>query len=166
VTSIVTMLCGPVGSGKTTRAKELEAGGAVRLSLDECMIHFYGHHMPREVFEERSKLCQEWMLTLSEQLLLRGVDVVLDWGFWDRASRDGVRSRLGRFDVRLEHLALPAEERWRWLAKRNRNLPPGTYEITADMFSMFEGWFHAPEPDEPHKRVSPAAPIDPLPKQP
>jgi len=147
------LLCGPVGSGKTTLARTLEGRGAIRFSLDEWMIHFFGHHMSRDLFEARSSLCQEWMLGYAERLLERGLDVVLDWGFWDRASRDLVRARLARFDAKLLYLDVPQDERLRRLSARNLELPQGAYEISAEMVVMFDGWFHPPAADEPHQRM-------------
>ena len=42
--SVVYLLCGLTGSGKTTYAKRLEAGGAVRLSVDEEVYARHGRY--------------------------------------------------------------------------------------------------------------------------
>ena len=39
---VVYLLCGLTGSGKTTHAKQLEAAGAVRLSVDEEVFARHG----------------------------------------------------------------------------------------------------------------------------
>lgn len=49
----LTLLCGLPGSGKTTYARRLEERGTLRLSSDDWMVPLFGHHMPREVFNER-----------------------------------------------------------------------------------------------------------------
>ena len=41
---VVYLLCGFVGSGKTTYARELERSGIVRLSIDELVFARHGRH--------------------------------------------------------------------------------------------------------------------------
>ncbi len=40
----VYILCGFVGSGKTSYARTLETGGCVRLSIDEAVFERHGRH--------------------------------------------------------------------------------------------------------------------------
>ena len=82
------MMCGPTGSGKTTFAKRLEREhNAVRMSVDEWMIALHGHHMPREVFDERLARIKDLLWNMARRLLELGVNVVLDFGFWKRTDR-------------------------------------------------------------------------------
>jgi predicted kinase len=146
----VHLLCGQVGSGKTTFARRLEQNGAVRFSLDEWMLRLYGAHMRREEFDARLALCTNLILDLCERIASLGVPAVVDAGFWRRADRDRARERLARAGVRFcMHLFdVPEAERWRRLEARNRELPAGTFEITREMFELFSGWFEPPGEDE------------------
>ena len=54
----VHLLCGKVGSGKTTFARRLEQNGAVRYSVDDWMLRLYGAHMPRQEFDARLEMME------------------------------------------------------------------------------------------------------------
>jgi predicted kinase len=123
----VYLLVGPVGAGKTVAARALERReAALRLSIDEWMIRLYGHHMSRELFEARRAACMELLVDLSERAAARGLNVVLDCGFWKRSQRHWVRERLTRagFAVEVWHFEVDADERWKRVAARNEALPP------------------------------------------
>jgi predicted kinase len=153
---MVFLLCGMTGSGKTTYARKLEEErGAVRLSLDEWMIRLFGHHMPREVFDERIRSCQAIMLDLTEQLVARGVDVVLDWGFWSREHRMRTVERLRAVgaDPILVHFDTALDIIRQRLRARNASLPEGTFEITEDMLDDFCKRFEPPGEDESPRRM-------------
>ena len=141
------MLCGLTGSGKTTYAKRLEREySAVRFSVDEWMIALYGHHMPREVFDERLAAIKDLLWKVARRLLVLGTPVVLDFGFWKRAERLDFKVRAEEVDATpvLYFFDIPLSELQRRLAARNETLDEGTYEITPDMLEMFAGWFELP----------------------
>ncbi|HET9931510.1 MAG TPA: ATP-binding protein [Polyangiaceae bacterium] len=146
----VHLLCGKVGSGKTTYARRLESNGAVRFSVDEWMLRLYGPHMPRKEFDARLSLCLDIIMGLSERLAMLGVPAVVDAGFWRREQRDEARARLERAGVShcLHFFDVPDDELWRRLELRNRERTSGTFEITREMFELFRGWFEPPGPDE------------------
>ena len=146
----VHLLCGKVGSGKTTFAKRLEQNGAVRFSVDEWMLRLYGPHMPRKEFDARLALCLDLILDLSERLALLRVPVVLDAGFWWRAQREEARRRLTEKGVPwcFHFFEVPEPELWRRIEQRNQERPHGTFEITREMFLLFCGWFEEPQADE------------------
>ena len=88
------LLCGFIGAGKTTFAKKLERDiPAVRFSPDEWMVKLYGHNPRAQDFQDYYDRVVNliWQTTL--HLLDLGLDVVLDFGFWSRASRDAARAR-------------------------------------------------------------------------
>jgi predicted kinase len=85
----------------------------------------------------------------------RGVSVVLDAGLWHRERRMALSRRLEcrGIPTRLHYCDVPDAELWRRLELRNRALPPGTYEITSEMFETFRACFEPPGEDEPHEVV-------------
>jgi predicted kinase len=146
----VHILSGPVGSGKTTYARQLEDGGAVRFSIDEWMIRLYGQHMPDDLRQERQARCRRLFLDMTEDIGAVGVDVVLDCGFWKRSERQEARDRLTRAGlvVQTVYFDLSPDERWRRLVARNGELSRDCYRITRPMFDAFESVFEAPGKDE------------------
>jgi predicted kinase len=151
------LLCGKTGSGKTTFAQLLETKQqAFRLSVDEPMLALFGPHMPRELFDERLRICKEILLEQTERLITFGVSVVLDWGFWKKAERRTVRDRFVAKGARCEliYFEVSDEILLERLRLRNSALPTGTYETTEDMFRLFSGWFEPPEADEEFRIVA------------
>lgn len=101
-------------------------------------------------------VCIELLYGLSERLTQLGVDVVLDWGFWSRADRDGARARVVASGARaaLYFLDVPDDVTLRGLKGRNERLPTDAYEIPPEMFSIFAAKFEPPGEDEPCVRVA------------
>jgi predicted kinase len=149
------LLCGRTGSGKTTHAKRIESSGAIRFSLDEWMIRFYGHHMSREAFDARVRVCEEMIFELARAFASRNIDVVIDHGFWTRQSRNWAREQLAEsgVEVRLLYLDASDAELLSRLERRNSALPLGTFVITEEMFEMFSSSFEPPAADEAHTIV-------------
>jgi predicted kinase len=119
----VYMLCGFVGSGKTTYARILEAGGVVRLSIDELVFERHGRHGVDYDESEYPTHHAAALADLDEQLralLAQRRPVVLDYGFWSREMHDrykrlinscGGHWRLLYFDVDLQEIRRRLDER-------------------------------------------------------
>ncbi len=106
----VHLIHGFVGAGKRTYARELERNlGAVRFTHDEWMVRLHGPAVPQELFGEYAQPATELICDIAERLLELDRDVILDLGFWTRASRDEAwaRARAGGADVRLCHVECP-----------------------------------------------------------
>ena len=98
---MIFLMHGFIGSGKTTRAKALEREfGALRFSPDEWMSVLFGSDPPASEFP--THLTD--LLVLFESIWIpaarSGTPVILDYGFWTRASRS-------RMEERLAELGLP-----------------------------------------------------------
>ena len=93
----VYVLCGFIGAGKTTFAKQLEEQtGAVRITKDEWLIQLVGNDPTIDGYEGYdSRMCR-----LSRdgafQLAPKGIDVIIDEGVWLREQRDTLRKRAPR----------------------------------------------------------------------
>jgi hypothetical protein len=85
----VHLLYGLAGSGKSTLARELSSGGrAVRFTLDEWMLRLHPDlDFESAEYGHRSNEVRELVWTIAEQVLMAGVDVVLDWNSWSAARR-------------------------------------------------------------------------------
>ena len=89
------LMVGLPGSGKTTRAKELEqATRAVRFTPDEWHIFLFGDDFgdnspaARALHGQRHDRVEQLMWTVGQDLLRKGVSVILDFGFWVEEQRE------------------------------------------------------------------------------
>lgn len=80
------LMCGFLGFGKTTLAQRLEEElPALRLTHDEIMLKRYGR-MPDD-FQARYKEVDAFIRQEAAKAVGRGQNVVLDYGFWNKAKR-------------------------------------------------------------------------------
>ena len=116
-------LHGFIGSGKTTLARRLEqALPALRFSSDEWMVQLYGPDAPEAVFRPAHATVNALIRLQAERVLGLGMSVVLDEGYWTRASRDELRAWAASLAVPLHLYALsvPEAEARARIARRNR----------------------------------------------
>jgi len=162
---MIRLVFGPVGAGKTTFAKRLEREArAVRFSHDEWMCVLYGSNPPVERFAEYAERVAEVIWRAATRLAELGVDVVLDFGFWTRRSRDAARERARQLgaDVRLYDVVCPEEERRRRVLARTARGEPGTLWINEAAIDVFEKRVEPLGADEERIVVDgTAAPTDP-----
>jgi predicted kinase len=145
------LICGLPGAGKTTLARQIEqTQPALRLAPDEWIAAILADAAD---IEERDRLrspieAVQW--EIAKRVLALGNDVVLEWGFWSRAERAWYRSQAEALGARVElrYLAVGRDELWARLAKRNAQLPPGTFAVTEDELDRWSGWFEPPTADE------------------
>jgi predicted kinase len=137
------IVCGLPGSGKTTRAKALEASlHAVRFCPDEWMeslsIDLYNE-------EARGKVeALQWKL--AQKLLALGLTVIIEWGTWGRSERDALRlgARSLGAAVELHYLSAPVDVLFERIQRRGLENPP----IERDELNRWIEIFQAPMPDE------------------
>jgi predicted kinase len=149
---------GFLGSGKTTFSKELaERTGALRLSVDEWYLRLFATEATYECDPQQRLRLFELLNDFWPALVARGVDVVLDFGFWRRSLRDEVRARAATLGVitRLYRLDCPDEEALRRCVARNGS--PGQFLISPDGFQALKREFEPLGPDEPCEVVDRSA---------
>lgn len=131
------LVCGLPGTGKTTRARQLEIElGAVRLSADDWMealsINLYEEEMRGRIE------ALQWKL--GKQLLAAGLTVIIEWGTWGRAERDQLRAEARRIgaSVDLHYLSAPADIVFERIQRRGREEPPIERSAVVRWFEAFE----------------------------
>jgi hypothetical protein len=136
------LLVGLPGSGKTTRARQIEAAGAFRLSPDAWMARIVGDGYDAE----RREAVHAVQWEIAQRLLTLGVDVVLEFGFFRRSERAAFKEgalALGA-DVSVEFLDVPRDELLRRLLRRNADLPPDTFPVSEAHLDLCISWFERP----------------------
>ncbi len=96
--------------------------------------------------EERRGRIEELQWKLGQQLLARGLIVVIEWGTWGRSERDTLRlsARALGAAVELQYLAAPVDVLFDRLQRRARESP----RIERDALSRWFNLFQPPTPDE------------------
>lgn len=151
MTPTLYLLCGLPGSGKTTRARQLEAAGAgILLSADSWVCQLYPEDPEAAARDHRKNRVEQVQWELAEQLLSGGVSVILDWGVWARAERDQIRVRAREAGATVQTIYLEAaiETLHERVARRNLDLPAGTFRISAEELDEWVELFEPPAPDE------------------
>ena len=137
------IVCGLPGAGKTTLAAELERQhAAARLCADDWM-----RALAINLWDEKSRARVEALQwTVAQQLLARGVSVIIEWGTWSRAERDALRVRARELGARVElhYLTASVDELFERIEKRRMEDPP----ITRDQLLKWSELFEDPTADE------------------
>lgn len=145
-------------SGKTTLARKLEKRySALRLTPDEWHIRLFGHDFADDMTKEdearhdaRHGVVESLMWEVAASVLVLGVDVILDFGFWGRNERDEFRSRAAELgvDFRIHFVDVSESVLFNRLETRNAENPEGTFFIPEAKLKEWILMFEAPSPEE------------------
>ena len=144
------LIHGYLGVGKTTFASRLERQlPAIRFSHDEWMTRLYGDDPPVERFEDFYRRVYQQVGEIWSRCLELGVDVVLDFGFWNRLERDATIAKIVALggEARLYRLSCPEDETWWRVESRNIDLRGSLY-ISRNTFEILETRFEPLADDE------------------
>ena len=151
----VHMICGPVGAGKTTYGRALAAErDAIFFCLDEWMAALFMMDAPVPLtFEwafERTQRCERQIWAIARQVLGRGVDIVLELGFFKREQRARTRALVAETGAPLEVHVLDVPRDLRRERVRARNQGTATYTIEVDdtTFEWAESFYEPLDDDE------------------
>lgn len=145
------LIYGFAGAGKTTFAQKLEAEiSAIRFTHDEWMVKLYGHNPEEQKFSDYYNRISDLIWNLTIQLLGLNQDVILDFGFWSRKSRDEARYKAkgANAQVKLYYVTCSEEVMRNRVAKRNNNLSSDSLLIDENAFEIFKQSYEALEDDE------------------
>ena len=147
------LLYGFTGAGQTTFARKLEHDiAAIRFTPDEWMTKLYGYNPPEQDFAEYFSCVTDLIWELTLKLLQVGQDVILDFGFWSRASRDEARYKAQTVNatIKLYFISCPEKIMQKRVMKRNYELAEGVLHIDEHAFELFKKRFEPLGKDELH----------------
>jgi len=131
------IVCGLPGAGKTTLAKKIESRlRAIRFSPDEWM-----DALAVNIYDEKTRAkIEELQWKFGQQLLTRGVSVIIEWGTWGRSERDALRlgARSLGAAVELQYVSAPADVLFERIQQRGRENPPIERAALDRWFEIFE----------------------------
>lgn len=156
--SVLVLMVGLPGAGKTTRAVELAAEcGALRLTPDEWMLPLFG---ALEVAGKRD-LLEGRLISLALCAVRVGAGVVLDFGFWSRDERSALRWLAAEAGVACRVVYLPVDpdvQRAR-IAYRQATAPETTVVMTEADVVGWRALFDEPDAAELGGGAVPGPPV-------
>ena len=145
------LICGLPGSGKTTKAKQLELErSALRLTPDEWIRPLYGAHPTREVLDSARDPVETLMWVVAARALALNLNVILDFGFWSQSEREEFRGRAASLGAGSEvcFLDVSHQELLRRLAARNTALPADAFHVSETDLTKWSHIFEPPTKEE------------------
>ncbi|MBI5003624.1 ATP-binding protein [Candidatus Kaiserbacteria bacterium] len=143
--SIVYLLCGLPGSGKTTYAKNLEKEGITRLTLDETLFERFGREYT-DGHKEKQKQTKDELKELVVKRVKTGQSVIVDFGFWRKAERNAYKSLIESLggEWRLLYFKVGKDVLIERLASRNVTDPQDNHIIDEALLEKFITEFEEP----------------------
>ena len=148
---IVYLICGFIGVGKTTFAKKLEEKtGAVRITKDEWSVRLIGNDPSIDGYAEWDHKISELSRDVAFQLVEKGIDVIIDEGFWEKELRDKMRKRTGTIGAKvvMYYVETPIETIRERLVGRINNLTKDSFKISRKMLDNYLMYWQPPSEDE------------------
>ncbi|NOZ51906.1 MAG: ATP-binding protein [Gammaproteobacteria bacterium] len=160
---MIHMICGPVGSGKTTIAHRLaDEHGAICFSEDEWLNTLFFADVRPGLMDEPSEQIAQWAVErylrcrvqiwlLCEQLLTQGGQVILDGGLSTKEQRDMLKAKAVTrgFPYQLYYVDSDHHIRKNRVIKRNLEKPKTfSIEVTSELFDLLEECFEPPVDEE------------------
>jgi predicted kinase len=148
---IVYLICGFIGAGKTTFAKKLEEKtGAVRITKDEWSICLIGNDPTIDGYEEWDTKIIELSRDIAFQLAEKGIDVIIDEGFWAKEQRDELRRKIDAIGAKavMYYVETPIETIRDRVVGRNNNLTKDSFKISREMLDNYLNYWQPPSEDE------------------
>src|SRR4051794_4769713 len=156
--TMVYLIVGLPGAGKTTHAKELESTApALRLTPDEWQIMLFGDQNP----PDKRDLVEGRLVQLGMRAAELGTDVVLDFGFWGKDERSALRwiARAVGARSRVVYLPIDHKEQRSRISSRFATVPDETFHMSDVELEQWRAQFKAPDDEELRgSRIPPVPP--------
>lgn len=147
-------ICGKICSGKTYYANQLkEKENAVILSCDEVTKALFDNSLGEE-HDAMTLRIRSYLQNKSLEFVFAGCNVILDWGFWTRASREQLAAFYKAQNISCEwHYMDVGDEIWQKnIYERNRRISEGNggsdYYLDEGLMNKLLSKWDAPKKEE------------------
>jgi predicted kinase len=153
--AVVHLIHGYLGAGKTTFARDLAAStGALSLSSDEWYLRLFTSGEPTSRLDEGAQQRLGALLyELWPSLAAKGLDVVLDFGFWTRGERDQARRLATAVGATVKLYWVRCSEDDARLRVQARNGAAGQFFLDDQAFEALKAKFQPLEEDEEYEEI-------------
>ena len=149
---VLTFFCGKMGSGKTTRSREIsQERNAVLLSEDEWLSSVYPNSIKTlDDYIEYSGRLKPQMKKLVQSILASGTNVVMDFPANTIPQREWLKDIFSEIQAphELIYIDQPNEVCLGRIAQRRIEEPQRAATDTEEMFELVTKYFVAPTSDE------------------
>lgn len=155
----VILICGKIGSGKTTYANKLAKQlNAVNISQDELMLGLFG----AELYDNEPKKYEKYCAKVEDYVKLKageaakaGAIVICENGFWSRSERDELRKFYADMGVECElhYIDISEKQRLQNIKDRNEEIQQGKLHFYLTDDNDINHFFEIPDDWEVDMRV-------------
>jgi len=144
---MIYLMHGFIGSGKTTRAREIEnSARAIRFTPDEWMLRLYGENPPADRFREYLGNIFEIMESIWSQIAKLDGNVILDYGFWTINSRNSIVEKMNEYNFSYKWVILETDmeeckernSKRALSAEKTIEISENTFDFLANQFESFD----------------------------
>jgi len=147
-------VCGKICSGKSYYANKLkEKENAVILSCDEITKFLFNNDLG-ESHDDTLKRIKIYLLKKAEDIVLAGVCVILDWGFWSKDERTFINKYFLNKNINYEWHYIDIDDKsWaKNIEERNQKILKGDdvddYYLDEGLIKKLTSKWEEPEKDE------------------
>jgi len=140
-------------SGKTTKARILEKEyNALLLTTDKWHIKLFGNEAIEieKDHDKKHERVEEMLWEIAKRVLILGIDVILDFGFWGKSERIYFKDKSKEMGIKfkIHFMNIEKDELYKRLDERNKKLPEGAFKITKENMDEYIKTFQPVEEDE------------------
>ena len=155
----VILICGKIGSGKTTYAHKLAKQlNAVIMTQDELMYGLFGtelYYSDQDQYQKYATWVEEYVKRKAGEAAKAGAVVICENGFWSRSERDELRKLYTELGVlcELHYMATSEKQRLKNIQKRNDAILRKECNETFMQEKDINHFFEVPTADEINFKV-------------
>jgi predicted kinase len=153
----VIILCGKIACGKTYYGNYLrEKLRGIILSVDDLMLALSDHCLG-DNHDDIANRCEQYFYKLAESMILQGINVIIDFGYWKKSERQEARTFFQKRNIPMElhYVSINEEKRLNQLEERNERLIKESssnndrvYIISEELRARLDSKFEIPTKDE------------------